>query len=281
MTTQRSVETNDQRLIWNGRSGRAWVETQALMDAMLEPFQRLLVAETPTTARAVLDVGCGAGSTTLALAERLAGIGTATGIDISEPLLGVARQRAQPPGPNATFVLGDAQTHAFEAGRFDAIVSRFGVMFFEDPVRAFVNLRLAARAGAHLAFVAWRSPSENPFMTVAERVAAPLLPNLPVRRSDEPGQFAFADRGRVHEILTQSGWANVRIRPVDVPCTFPASELETYFTRLGPVGRQLVDADSEVRAELVERIGNGFASYVEGARVRFTAACWLVTALVP
>lgn len=279
MTTT-SRETNEQKLLWNGLAGRAWVDTQALMDSMLEPFQHLLLDETPEAADAVLDVGCGTGSTTLALWERK-GHGTTTGIDISEPMLDAARSRALARGANVSFVLADAQTYAFEPGSFDAVVSRFGVMFFDDPVRAFANLRSATRAGGRLCFIAWRSAAENPFMTLAERVAAPLMPNLPVRRAGEPGQFAFGDRARVHEILTKSAWTQVQIRPVDVPCGLPERDLETFVTRLGPVGRLLSEVDSDLRIRVTERIRAAFAPYVEGAHMRFTAACWVVSAVAP
>ena len=148
----------------------------------------------PDPERRVLDVGCGTGSTTLAVARLLGAKGRCTGIDISEPMIAAARARAEREGTPASFIRADAQTHAFEPASFDMIISRFGVMFFDDSVRAFANLRRAARDDAELRFIAWRSAAENPFMTTAERAAAPLLPNLPARRPDAPGQFAFADR---------------------------------------------------------------------------------------
>jgi hypothetical protein len=154
-------------------------------------------------------------------------------------------------------------------------------MFFDDPVRAFANLRRAARAGAALTFIAWRSATENPFMTAAERAAAPLLPNLPARRPDAPGQFAFADQGKVGRILEESGWSGIDIRPIDVPCTLPAQGLARYVTRLGPVGLILQEADERTRAEVSETVRAAFDPYVHGAEVRFTAACWMVGARAP
>ena len=159
----------------------------------------------PDPGSRVLDVGCGTGSTTLAVARRLGAKGRCIGIDISEPMIAAARARAEREGTPASFIRADAQTHAFEPASFDMIISRFGVMFFDDSVRAFANLRRAARDDAELRFIAWRSAAENPFMTTAERAAAPLLPNLPARRPDAPGQFAFADRRRVYSILEESG----------------------------------------------------------------------------
>ena len=158
------------------------------------------------------------------------------------------------------------------------IVSRFGVMFFSDPVAAFANLRRAARPGGEMRLLAWRGMDDNPFMTAAERAAAPLLPDLPVRKPDAPGQFAFADRDRVGRILEESGWTDIDIQPVDVPCTMPAAELEFYFTRLGPVGLALASADDALRAKVVDTVRPAFAPFVHGPLVRFTAACWSISA---
>lgn len=179
---------------WNGGAGQGWVATQELLDALFKPFENLLVeAAAAAAGGSVLDVGCGTGAVTLALARRLGAKARSVGVDISEPMLAAARARAAREALPASFVRADAQVHAFEAASFDVIVSRFGVMFFDDSIRAFANLRRAATEGAALRFVAWRSATENPFMTAAERAAAPLLPDLPARPPDGPGQFAFAD----------------------------------------------------------------------------------------
>jgi SAM-dependent methyltransferase len=281
MNTMNIVQpkAGEQTTLWNGSAGRAWVESQELLDQILQPFQDLLVDAISTESpRRVLDVGCGTGGTTLAIARRLGRHGACTGVDISEPMLAAARARAEGERTPPIFVLADAQTHAFERASFDAITSRFGVMFFNDSVQAFANLRCAAEQGAHLRFLAWRSAAENAFMTTAERVAAPLLPNLPTRRPDEPGQFAFADGDRVRRILKDSGWSEIDVEPIDVPCTMPENELTHYVTRLGPVGRVLQEADPQVRAQLIDDVRAALAPYVHGAEVRFTGACWMVQA---
>ena len=151
-------------------------------------------------------------------------------------------------------------------------------MFFDDPVRAFTNLRRAAKPAARLDCIVWRSAAENPFMTTAERAAAPLLPDIPPRRPDGPGQFAFADPQRVQQILSDSGWSSINFAAVDIPCVFPATELEHYSTRMGPVGLVLQQTDEATRSNVGAVVQAAFAPFVHGAEVRFDAACWQMRA---
>jgi hypothetical protein len=136
-----------------------------------------------------------------------------------------------------------------------------------------------------LCFLAWREPAENSFMTLAERAAAPLLPDhflgLAPRRQDAPGPFAFADRRRVAAILEQSGWTGIDIDPIDVPCSFPETQLDRYLTWMGPVGRILQGADGPIRARVLEHLRAAFDPYVRDGQVRFTAACWMIGSRVP
>jgi SAM-dependent methyltransferase len=269
----------EQAMFWNGVAGCAWVDLQQLLDEVLKPFEDLLVEfVTAAPAGCVLDVGCGTGATTLAVARSLGAPLRCVGIDISEPMIAVARARAGRERASAAFIVDDAETHVFEPAIFDAIISRFGVMFFDDSVRAFANLRYAARSGARLRFVAWRDPAENPFLTTAERAAAPLLPDMPTRQPDAPGQFAFADRSRVHRILEESGWTGIDIRPIDIACTFAEKYLTSYVTRMGPLGRALDQADERTRRQIIEIVRAAFDPFVQGAKVRFDAACWVVSA---
>lgn len=270
---------SEQARLWNGSSGHAWVDAQPSLDQLFKPFEDLL-AETAraTGARRVLDVGCGTGATTLAVAQQLGATGHCSGIDISQPMIATARMRAQRQGIPATFACADAQTHAFVPGSFDLLVSRFGVMFFDDPVRAFANLRRAAARDASLRFIAWRSGAENPFMTTAERAAAPLLPSLPARKPGAPGQFAFAERAHVQGVLQQSGWHGTAIEPIDVPCTLPEKDLLGYLGRMGPVGAALQQADERTRARVIDTVRAAFEPFVHGDEVRLVAACWSIGA---
>lgn len=275
---------DEQAARWNGPAGRVWAEQQALVDEVFAPIDAVLVGGLAAGAGArVLDVGCGTGGTTLAVARRLGAGSRCVGIDLAEPMITAARARVARAGGEltdaaVTFVRDDAATHAFEAGSFDTIVSRFGVMFFADFVRAFAHLRYAAARDGRLRFVTWRSADENAFMTTAETAAAPLLPNLPAREPDAPGQFAFADADKVRGILAGAGWSGIDVAPVDITCTFAADELTRYFTNFGPLGRVLPEADEATREEVVAVVRSAFEPFVHGAEVRFTAACWVVSA---
>jgi SAM-dependent methyltransferase len=269
----------NQNQMWNSEGGQGWVMSQSLLDRMFKPFEDLLVSAVSAAGpRYVLDVGCGTGATTVAIARRLGPDSRCVGIDISQPMILAARSRAEKAGVTAGFICADAETYGFDATSVDMIVSRFGVMFFADPVSAFANLRGAARDGAMLRCIVWRSPAENPFMTAAEQAAEPSLPGVSERLPNEPGQFGFADRDHVQRILTESGWREINIAPLEVQCVFPASELERYVSSVGPVGRSLQRADDNTRTRVIQAVLPAFDPYVHGTEVRFTAACWIVGA---
>ncbi|HYC98759.1 class I SAM-dependent methyltransferase [Brevundimonas sp.] len=281
---QSGPEANEaQARLWNARAGEAWVEQQEMLDRLFGSLERPLVgAVAHLGAGEVLDVGCGAGATTLATAWHLGRHGRCTGVDISVPLVEAARGRAEAAGlGNCRFIAADAQQYAFEPGTFDAVISRFGIMFFDDPVAAFANLRRAARPDAGLAVIAWRGAGENPFMTAAERAAAPLLPELPARDPGAPGQFAFADAERVRGILTAAGWRDVDIQPLDAVCTLSSEDLDVYAARMGPVGALLPDLDEDRRNRIVAVVRQAFEAWVTAGAAHITAACWLIRARNP
>lgn len=269
---------DEQAALWNGVAGHAWVDMQHLLDRMFAPLEAALLDALPSHARRVLDVGCGTGATTLAIAVRLGDAGACTGVDVSAPMLALARARAAQAGARADFVNADAQRHAFAPRTFDAIVSRLGVMFFEDPVAAFGNLRNAARPGAALRCIAWRGAAENPFMTAAERGAATVWPELAARATGGPGQFAFTDPAYVRGLLVEAGWCDVSVRPLDRTCTLAAVDLASYVTRLGPLGRALGSVDRTMRDRVVDAAIDAFAPHRVDDEVRFNAACWLIGA---
>jgi SAM-dependent methyltransferase len=278
--SQLNQPNRDQAALWNDAGGRTWVEMQEVLDRILAPFGARLVEEAfPGEGARVVDIGCGAGATTIAIARRLGPTGSCLGVDISAPLVAAARARAAAEDlDNVAFIEADAQTFPFEPGSFDAVISRFGVMFFDDPEAAFANLRRAARRDAKLTFIAWRGPADNPFMTLAARTAAPFLPDLPAPGPDEPGRFAFADRDRVRRILAASGWSDIDIVPVDVPCSLAEADFFAYVMKVGPVAMALGDVDESTRARITDLLRAAFTPFVRDGVGSFTGACWLVSA---
>lgn len=268
----------EQAAAWNGAGADAWIRLQPVLDGMYAPIEELLVdrvaAAVGTPAPTVIDVGCGTGATTLALARRLGPTARCLGVDLSEPMIGLARTRD--PGA-AEFVVADAARHRFAPGAADAVASRFGVMFFDDPVGAFANLRAATRPGGALRAVVWRGPGENPFMTRAGEAAAPLLA-VPPWEPGAPGPFALADPDRTLGILRDAGWSTATADPVDLSCAFAADHLGAYLGALGQVGRLLAGEDDATRARVVDHVRPAFDEFRSAGEIRFTAACWLLWA---
>lgn len=272
------MSSQDMAAYWD-RAGKVWVEQQGLLDRIYQPIARAVVeAADLRNGEAVLDVGCGSGATTFEAAWRVGPTGRAVGVDISPALVELARRRAGEDGlEGAEFLLADAQSHAFQA-TFDAIVSRFGVMFFPDPVAAFANLRKALKPGGRLAFACWRGPEDNAMAVVPLTAAAPFLPEAPGFQKDAPGRFGFADPGRVRAILAASGWRDVVIDPLDDPTPVCADELLTMSLRVGPLNPILSGQDETVREAVREAVTRALEPYVKDGVASMNSACWLVTA---
>lgn len=273
-----TVLDKDMSAYWD-RAGKVWVEQQALLDRLYAPIAKAVVDRAdPRAGERVLDVGCGAGATTFEAAWRVGPQGQAVGADISGALVELARRRAGEAGlEGVDFVLADAQTHAFDPP-FDAVVSRFGVMFFPDSVAAFANLRRAVTPGGRLVFASWRSPEDNVLSQVPLEAAAPFLPAVPVFERDAPGRFGLADPDRTRTILETAGWRNVRIEALDDPTPVSFDELLTMSLRVGPLNPALANQDETVRAKVREAVTRALEPYVKDGVAQMNSACWLVSA---
>ncbi|MBW4024646.1 MAG: class I SAM-dependent methyltransferase [Proteobacteria bacterium] len=266
---------------WNATAGRTWAGCQALLDRQLEPLgAEAMAALAPATGDRILDIGCGCGQTSVLLAEHAGPSGSVVGVDISEPMLAVARARPVPPGANPpTFQQADVQTADLGDAVFDAVFSRFGVMFFSDPVLAFGNIRRAMKPGGRLAFVCWRPLPLNPWMLVPMDAARPLLPPLPPPPDPTaPGPFAFADGDRVRAILTAAGFAQVQIRPHDrLIGSGNLDDAITLALRVGPLGSVLRESP-DLAPAVSGVVRTALSAYVTPAGVLMPAAVWIVTA---
>jgi SAM-dependent methyltransferase len=267
----------DQKEYWNGGAAEIWVAQQERLDRQLAPLGRAAFAAlAPRAGERILDVGCGGGTTTFGLAEAVGPGGRVVGVDLSAPLLAAARGRNR--SPNVAFVQADAQTHTFDE-TFDAIYSRFGVMFFADPAGAFANLRRTLVPGGRLAFVCWRAMKDNPLMSAPIEAAMKHLPPLPPPPDPEaPGPFAFADRARIERILEGAGYRDVVITPHDqrIGDNDRATSLELAL-QIGPLGRILRELPDK-RAVVVDAVREALEPYIVDGFAQFPSATWIVRA---
>jgi SAM-dependent methyltransferase len=283
-TTGASPAANAEQIeYWNAVGGPKWVRYQEMLDRQLDEVgEAAMDAAGLVDDETVLDVGCGCGSTTLTLARRVGAAGRAVGIDISRPMIDVARARAAAAGlAQAVFEVADAQVHPFTPS-FDAVFSRFGVMFFEDPVAAFTNLRRALRREGRLAFVCWRGIEHNPWMAMPLMAAVARLGIELPANPGAPGPFAFADPSRVEGILSGAGFRDGALRALDIDLTIGGGgtleETVQFALDLGPLGRLLANEDEARRADATEAVREALAAHAGEDGVRMPGSVWIVTA---
>lgn len=267
---------------WNGPGGQRWLARQQAQDAMLAPVTDLLSDRAAVRAgEIVLDIGCGCGATSVALAQRVVPGGQVLGVDVSAPLLERARQRA-PSGLPLSFVLADATVFKFEPGRADLLCSRFGVMFFADPTRSFANMRTGLRSGGRLAFACWREPRENPWLLLPLREAYRHVARLPEVGPEEPGPFSLADPHRVRSILRRAGFVAIELEPIDLSFDLAGglgldAAIDTALN-IGPTSRALDGQSAALRTAAAKSIATALARYQVGGTVPLPGALWIVTA---
>lgn len=262
---------------WNGEAGKTWVETQERLDILLAPVSEALIERAEVSiSDQVIDVGCGCGETSLQLARRAA---TVWGIDISEPMLAHARRRAAE-AQGLRFTLADAATAEFTPDH-SLLFSRFGVMFFADPVAAFRNLRGALASDGRLCFACWQTPKENPWMSIAGRAVQPYLAE-PEQPPDlmAPGPFAFADPDYLRSILHQAGFEAIELESFR-PTLHVADSLDEaieFQGRVGPVARAIAELEGELRQQALAAARDALAEHVTEQGLNLGAAVWLVSA---
>lgn len=268
-------QANQQQIdYWNDRAGNTWAELQDRLDQLLAPLSAAaLTAANVQAGEHVLDVGCGCGDTSIALANRG---GLVQGVDVSEPMLERARSRSS----EVEFTSADAASYT---GRqpYDLVFSRFGVMFFDDPVAAFRNLHSNTAASGRLSFVCWQPPSKNPWMSVTGRAVAPFLPepdNPPDPRA--PGPFAFAEGDYVTTILENSGFKNIQLQSFESALNVgnDADQAIQLQTRVGPAARVMAELDGETRTQALAAGRKALAEHQGDNGIELGAAVWIVSA---
>jgi SAM-dependent methyltransferase len=279
------AENAAQAEYWTSVAGPKWTDHQEHQDQILGPVSdRLITAAAPKPGDRVIDVGCGCGATTIDFAARVGPSGEVLGLDISEPMLARARERA-PQNQPLRFELADATVYDFEPNGADLVASRFGIMFFADPAKSFANLRKGLKPGGRLAFACWREPKHNPWLILPLREAAKHAPPLPETNPEDPGPFAFASEARVRRILSDAGFADIVLGPQDLELDIAAGRgLDTGVKAamtIGPTSRILDGQSDAVRAAATTDIRKALAAHTRGDSVPLGAAIWIVTAANP
>jgi len=274
-----------QREFWSGKGGDNWVEHQASMDHMLGPLgERALNKLDPVAGENILDIGCGTGATTLAIADRVEKSGSVSGADISKPMLTLAQQRAKDAGlDHVTFQNVDIQSHAFETDCFDAAFSRFGVMFFDKPVDAFTNVFQSLVPGGRLAFVCWQSPAKNPWQSLATQTLSSLI-ELPVPAPEGgPGPFAFQESDYVCDILSSAGFDAIELGNHEQMLEmYPGMKLrktvEAYMS-INPALRSMIaEMPEDKRTNIADALEDAFRPYHSDRGLVLESATSVVTA---
>jgi len=272
----------DQIAYWNGPNGQRWTDRQAEQDVLLAPVTEVLIDRTAVRAgERIIDVGCGCGGTSIALAGRVAPTGFVLGVDISGPMLSRARQLATKGAP-VDFVLADATVYPFDPQNFDLVVSRFGVMFFAEPAISFANLHRALRPSGRMAFACWREPRENPWMMAPLQAIYQHVPKLPPQGPEDPGPFAFASEERVHRILGDAGFQKIEMEPValafDIAIGRGLDAAVQAAMQIGPGSRALDGHPPETRAAAAKSVKETLLPFVRGDTVALPGSIWIVTA---
>jgi len=278
----------DQVEFWNGDAGRRWAENQERLDRAFAPLTTpLLQRAAVQPGYSVLEVGCGAGAVSLALARQAGASGRVLALDLSRPMLERARARDEAESGRDRAPIewrdADAGTFPFAPASVDVIVSRFGVMFFSDPVAAFGNLRRALRPGGRLVMMSWRALAENAWVAVPRAALLTILPPPPPMPQDAPGPFAFADAARVGAILARAGFAEIRSAAADsaIGVSADIEEQTQFLTQLSPASALLREADETARPGAIDAVRAALRERAEWRGPELGTACWLFAAQNP
>jgi SAM-dependent methyltransferase len=272
---------------WNGATGRKWRDLQPPLDRTLAPLgEALLAAAAPEPGERVLDIGCGCGDTTLALGAAVRAEGRVLGLDLSRPMLARAEERRKAAAlAHVTFHEIDVETTPLPGAPADLVVSRFGVMFFEDEARAFRALAQALAPKGRAAFLVWAAPERNPWLTLALAAIAPLLPPAPPPPPNAPGPFRLAAPARIESLMAAGGFRDVAIKETSamlrVGGGFDLAASTAFLLQLGPGAALLKDADEALKHRAHAAVEAALAPYATPAGVTLAAAGWLVTARAP
>ena len=274
----------EQAANWDGPDGEYWAAHQARFDASIRPHhERLMAAAAIAPGERVLDIGCGNGITSRDAARAAGPEGSVLAVDLSGPMLARAERLAKDDGvANVRFEQADAQVHRFEPGAFDVVISRFGVMFFADPVAAFSNIAGAVRSGGRLALLVWQPVAANEWFT-ALREALAVGRNLPAPPPGVPSPFGLADQGFATDVLTRAGFTAVAFEDSVQPFRVGSDAADAYafVAGLQPVLMMVADLDDAARARALDNLRASVAAHETADGVVFGSSAWVITGRKP
>jgi ubiquinone/menaquinone biosynthesis C-methylase UbiE len=273
------TETGLQAEFWNGAGGQMWVQRIEDTHKLIEPLGSLIRTRAAAKpGEAILDVGCGGGQNSVELAQDVGPEGRVVGLDVSEVILDYARRQPDLP-QNLEYVLGDAGSEDLETAAFDLLFSRFGVMFFEDPIAAFTHMHSALKPNGRVAFLCWQAPQLNPWLSVPMQAIYQFIPPPAAAEPRSPGPFAFAEEVWIREILDDAGYANVNVEGINHDISMGSlDDAVAYMMRFGPAVEALNEADEETSRKVEAAIRQAFEPFVVDGHVKGPTATWIVTA---
>lgn len=274
----------EQEDFWTDAAGPKWVAQQAQMDAVLTPVLDLVLDRAALgPGQRVLDIGCGTGQSVAAAAKLIVPDGHVTGLDISQTMLDLAKTRLTGMD-SVSFLKADAQVHPFDTD-FHAMISRFGVMFFDDTVAALANLYAALAPGGAMTFAAWGPAPQNPFFMVPARAAARVLGPIPKTDRTLPGPFAFEDSTRVLNMMANAGVPGAQVDTVALHLTPPGSVKETagMMMQIGPADAavRFHQADQAAAHRVEQAVAEAIAQFDTDVGLRIPACIHIYDARKP
>ena len=275
----------DQKKFWNESKGKSWVELQPKIDSLLKPIgEAALTKLNPIEGEKIAELGCGTGTMSFLISEKIGINGLVHGFDISKPMLDYAEERRINNNiVNIRYTLADLQTYAFKENPFDALFSRFGVMFFDNPVVAFSNLRRSLKRGGRFIFACWAERLENDWIELPTEIASQFLELPPTPPEKTPGPFAFEDKGYVTSILDEAGWKNIKFE--NFSCAHSAGdtldEAARFIGKMGPMSGPIENSDAETREKFFDTLTLRLSEHKTDEGVMMNFSTWIVSAVSP
>ena len=276
------IINQEQKEFWNEKKGKIWVSLESNIDKMLGPLgHHAIKILNPKSGEKILDIGCGTGSTSQSLSKLVGENGLITGIDISEPILNFAKNQLENRNiKNIDFIQEDAQTFNLSNFNYDAIFSRFGIMFFEDPFFAFKNIKKSLNSRGRITFICWSNREENDWITLSSKVASQFLELPPKNNPREPGPFAFEEYSYIKEILTKSGWKNINIKnhKENIIVGKTLYHAAAFLSKMGPMSVPFENSNEKTKAKVIEALKECYSKYLIPKGVEFHFSTWIVSA---